>query len=268
MKIGKKKSKVLNTIYVFIILMVVVFFAKDVFMYTMTEIEELFLPLQSRIYFLGKKAKESTESVINYKELLSENSKLKHTLVEKSLIEEKNQRLLEENNRLRELLDMKDHFKFKFKVGKISFQQTREMYESFAINIGEVDGIEKNMPVLFNESLIGKVEKVFKNYSIVQMITFQDSIVSANAANDTVGIVKGNRSDELVFEPVSFHEAQLNVGDKVYTSGISDIYPKGLYIGEICEIKKKYENNVEYLVKLPFNITDMNEIIVLTEVDR
>ncbi|MEG0235929.1 hypothetical protein, partial [Cetobacterium sp.] len=70
MKIGKKKSKVLNIIYVFIILMVVVFFAKDVFMYTMTEIEELFLPLQSRIYFLGKKAKESTESVINYKELL------------------------------------------------------------------------------------------------------------------------------------------------------------------------------------------------------
>lgn len=268
MKIGRKKSKVLNIIYVFIILMVVVFFAKDVFMYTMTEIEEILLPFQSRIYFLGKKAKESTESVINYKELLNENNKLKHTLVEKSLVEEKNQKLLEENDRLRELLNMKDHFKFNFKVGKISFQQTREMYESFAINIGEADGIEKNMPVLFNESLIGKVEKVFKNYSIVQMITFQNSIVSANAAGNTVGIVKGNRSDELIFEPVSFHEAQLAVGDKVYTSGISDIYPKGLYIGEVCEIKKKYENNVEYLVKLPFNIMDMNEIIVLTEVDR
>ena len=86
MKIGKKKNKVLNIIYIFIILMVVVFFAKDVFMYTMTEIEELFLPLQSRVYFLGKKAKESTESVINYKELLNENNKLKHTLAEKSLI--------------------------------------------------------------------------------------------------------------------------------------------------------------------------------------
>jgi rod shape-determining protein MreC len=124
------------------------------------------------------------------------------------------------------------------------------------------------MPVLYNESLIGKVEKVFKNYSVVQMITFQDSVVSANAGENTVGIIKGNRSDELIFEPVSFHEAQLKIGDKVYTSGISDIYPKDLYIGEICEVRKKYENNVEYLVKLPFNITDMNEIIVLTEVDR
>ena len=100
------------------------------------------------------------------------------------------------------------------------------------------------------------------------MITFQDSIVSANAAEDTIGIVKGNRSDQLIFEPVSFHEAQLKVGDKVSTSGISDVYPKGLSIGEIQEIKPKYDKNVEYIVKLPFNITDMNEIIVLTEVDR
>ena len=135
MKTGKKKNGVLNIIYLLIIIMVIVFFAKDVFMYTMTEVEEFLLPFQSRIYFLGKTAKESTESVINYKELVSENSKLKHTIAEKSLVEEKNQRLLEENTRLRDLLEMKEHFKFKFKVGKISFQQTREMHQSLAINI-------------------------------------------------------------------------------------------------------------------------------------
>ncbi|MGL5355412.1 MAG: rod shape-determining protein MreC, partial [Cetobacterium sp.] len=129
------------------------------------------------------------------------------------------------------------------------------------------DGIQKNMPVLFKETLVGRVEKVFKNYSIVQMITFQDSIVSATAGGNTVGIIKGNRSDQLIFEPVSTHEAQLNVGDKISTSGISDIYPKGLSIAEVTEIKKKYENNVEYFVKLPFNLTDINEVIVLTEVE-
>ncbi|MGL5000002.1 MAG: rod shape-determining protein MreC [Cetobacterium sp.] len=267
MKTGKKKKKVLNIIYLFIIIMVIVFFAKDVFRYTMTEIEELLLPIQSKIYFLGKKAKESTETVINYKELVNENTELKNIITEKSLIGEKNQRLLEENNRLRELLEMKESFKFKFKVGKISFQQTREMYESFAINIGEKDGIQKNMPVLFKESLIGRVEKVFKNYSVVQMITFQESIVSATAAGNSIGIIKGNRSEQLTFEPVSFHESQLKTGDKIFTSGISDIYPKGLSIGEISDVKVKYENNVEYIVKLPFNVVDINEVIVLTEVE-
>lgn len=266
MKIGKKKHKLTNIIYIFIIILVIVFFAKDVFNYTVSGVEEIFLPIQSRIYFLSKKAKESTESVINYKEILSENSKLKDDLVLKSLVEEKNNRLLEENKRLRELLEMKDHFKFKFKVGKISFQQTREMYESFAINIGQDEEIGKNMPVLFNETLIGKVEKTFKNYSIVQMITFQDSIVSASIG-DMIGIVKGNRSNELTFEPVSLYEADIKVGDKVYTSGVSDIYPKGLYIGEITEIRQKYETTFEYIIKESFNVIDMNEIIVLNEVD-
>ncbi|MGL5000894.1 MAG: rod shape-determining protein MreC [Cetobacterium sp.] len=267
MKTGKKKKRVLNIIYFFIIIMVIVFFAKDVFRYTLTEIEEFLLPIQSRIYFLSKKAKESTETVINYKEIVNENIELKKIITEKSLIGEKNQRLLEENNRLRELLEMKENFKFKFKVGKISFQQTREMYESFAINIGEKDGIQKNMPVLFKESLIGRVEKVFKNYSIVQMITFQESIVSSTAGENSIGVIKGDRSEQLIFEPVSFYEAHLKVGDKISTSGISDIYPKGLSIGEISEVKTKYENNVEYVVKLPFNVTDINEIIVLTEVE-
>ncbi|MEG0068999.1 rod shape-determining protein MreC [Cetobacterium sp.] len=268
MKPGKNKKKVLNIVYILLGVMVVVFFARDVFMYTINGVEELLYPIQSKIYFLGKKAKESTENVINYKELLSENTKLKNTLVEKSLLEEENVKLLEENKRLRDLLQMKDSFTFKFKVGKLSFQQTRELYESFAINLGTVDGIDKNMPVLFNEALIGKVEKVFKDYSIVQMITFQDSVVSATAGENVLGIVKGNRSEELIFEPVSIYEAQLEAGSKVYTSGISDIYPKGLYIGEISEVRKKYENSVEYVLRLPFNVMDMNEIIVLTEVDK
>ncbi|MGL4947463.1 MAG: rod shape-determining protein MreC [Cetobacterium sp.] len=267
MKTGKKKKRVLNIIYFFIIAMIVVFFAKDIFKYTFTKIEELMLPIQSKIYFLGKKAKESTETVINYKEIVNENIELKNIITEKSLVNEKNQRLLEENNRLRELLEMKENFKFKFKVGKISFKQTREMYESFAINIGEKDGIQKNMPVLFKESLIGRVEKVFKNYSVVQMITFQESVVSAMGAEKSIGVVKGNRSEQLSFEPVSFHESQLKVGDVISTSGISDIYPKGLSIGEISEVKVKYENNMEYILKLPFNVADINEVIILTEVE-
>ncbi|WP_297596433.1 rod shape-determining protein MreC [uncultured Cetobacterium sp.] len=268
MKLGKNKNKALNIIYILLGLMVIIFFARDVFMYTINGLEEVFYPIQSKIYFLGKKAKESTENVINYKDLVVENNKMKNVLAEKSLVEEKNIKLLEENERLREILEMKGSFKFKFKVGKISFQQTRELYESFAINLGAEEGIRKNMPVLFNEALIGKVERVFKDYSIVQMITFQDSIVSAMAGDNVLGIIKGNRSEELIFEPVSIYEAQLETGSKVYTSGISDIYPKGLYIGEVSEVKKKYGNNVEYILKLPVNVMDMNEIIVLTEVDR
>lgn len=267
MRIGKNKKKVFNIIYILIGIIVVIFFAKDIFLYSVSEINNVLYPLQSKIYFFGKKAKESTETVLNYKDLMDENIKLKKEISSKMLVEEKNEKLLSENERLREILLMKGDFKYSFKVGKISFQQTRELYESFAINLGSNDGIRKNMPILYGKELIGRVDHVEKEYSTVEMITYQDSIVSARTNGNVLGIIKGNRSDELIFEPVSFHEAQLKVGDKVYTSGISDIYPKGIYIGDVTEIRKKYENNVEYIVKIPFDITNMNEVIILTEVD-
>lgn len=267
MRIGKNKKKVFNIVYILIGIVAVIFFAKDIFVYSVSEINNLLYPLQSKIYFFGKKAKERTETVLNYKDLMDENVKLKKEILEKELVEEKNQKLLDENKRLREALDMKGTFEYSFKVGKISFQQTRELYESFAINLGSNDGIKKNMPVLFGDELIGRVDHTEKEYSTVEMITYQDSIVSAKTADNVLGIIKGDRSNELIFEPVSFHEAQLKVGDKIYTSGISDIYPKGIYIGEVTEVRKRYENNEEYVVKIPFDIINMNEVIVLTEVD-
>lgn len=262
-KDNKKNKK--NMKYFVIAGIVLIFFARDIFKYAFNEIEEVLYPVQSKIYFFWKKAKEGTENVLNYKELMNENSKLKETLITKSLVEEKNAKLLNENKRLRELLGMKGDFKFDYKVGEIGFQQTRELYESFAINLGKEDGIKENTPVLYKKMLIGKVEKVSKKFSVVQMITYQDSIVSAKAEGNILGIIKGNRSDELTFEPVSVHEAELHKGSKIYTSGISDIYPKDIYIGEISEIRKKYGNVVEYIVKVPFNVMDMNEVILLTE---
>lgn len=265
MKIGKNDREKRKTKYILIIGILLVFFAKDIFKYGLDEIEKILYPIQSKIYSFGKKAKEGTENVLNYKELMNENSSLKETLATKSLVEEKNIKLEEENKRLRELLEMKGTFRFDFRVGKIGFQQRRELYESFAINLGKVDGIKENIPVLYQKSLIGKVDKVNEKFSVVQMITYQDSVVSAKADGNILGVIRGNRSDELTFEPVSAHEAELRVGNKIYTSGISDIYPKDIYIGEITEIRKKYGNMVEYIVKVPFNVMDINEVILLTE---
>lgn len=263
----KEKNKFLKTIYFVLGILIILFFAKDVVNYTIEQINGILHPIQSKIYFFGKEAKEKTETVLNYKELIDENEKLKNELLEKSLIEEKNKMLLEENDRLREILKMKNRFKLEFKVGKISFQQTRELYESFAINLGSSDGISENMVVLFEDNLLGKIEKSYKNHSIVQMITYQDSLTSARTDNGMLGVIRGNRSETVIFEPISRHEAEIKVGTKIYTSGVSDIYPKDIYIGEVSEIIEKNLGEVEYRVKLAYNVLEVNEVLILTEVN-
>lgn len=264
MRIGKNKKKTREIIYILIGIVFIALFAKEFFLYSLNRIEAIFYPVQSTIYSITKKAQKNKENIINYKDLINENEMLKKSLIEKSLLEESNEKFSEENERLRKILNMKESFKYKFVVGEISFQQTRELYESFTINLGEKDGIKKNMPILSNEILIGKIEKVFEKHSVVQMLTFQDSTVSSLANEKVLGVTKGQRNDELIFEPVSFYEVKLEKGDKIYTSGISNIYPKGLYIGEISEIRKKYGDINQYIVKFPVNVIDIREVIVIT----
>lgn len=268
MKKDKFSKKIINILGVLLVIILFLFFLKDTMNFLIVKTNQILYPLQSKIYLFGRKIKGDTETILNYKDLIDENTDLKQKLMEKSLIEEKNEKLLEENERLRELLEMKGKFKYSFRTAKISFQQTRELYESFTINLGKKENMLENMPVLYEEMLIGKIDSVYDDYSIVQMITFQDNFVSARANNDTLGVIKGQRDENLIFEPISEYEAKINIGDNVYTSGISDIYPKGILIGKIYEIREISGNKKEYLIKEPSNILDMNEVIVLTEVEN
>lgn len=263
MKVNRNK-KFIRIVYILIALILIVIFARRVMGGAMGILKNIINPVQSSIYSLGKNAKDKTQKVLDYKRLVNVETELEKIQNEKAITDEKVKLLMDENKRLRELLNLKGEFAYNFKIGRIDFMQSRELYESFTIDLGKNDGIKRNMPVLYRNSLIGRVKEVGRYGSQIQMITYQDSSVSAVANGNIIGLIKGNRDDELVFEPELAHKTNLQKGAKIYTSGISDIYPKGLYIGEISEVRK-VKNDIKYIVKLPLNVLDINEVIVLTK---
>ena len=153
---------------------------------------------------------------------------------------------------------------YKTKVVKVSFQHVQDTYDGFVIKAGTADGMEVNMPVLSGRQLIGRITDVYENYSVVKMITGEDSYVSVLCNKEVIGIVKGQREKDLTFRPTSSLEEEIKVGDELTTSGISDVYPKGLYVGKISEVIST-DNNLEkkYVVKIDTNIYDFQEAIVI-----
>ena len=95
------------------------------------------------------------------------------------------------------------------------------------------------------------------------MITGENSYVSA-LCKDVIGIVNGEREKDLYFRPTSSLEEEIKIGSELYTSGISDVYPKGIYIGKISEVVSA-DNELEkiYRVKIDTNIYDFQEAIVI-----
>lgn len=226
----------------------------------------LLFPLQKRIYKIGMDIKETSEAITRYRQILEENKNLQAENIKYEQLLGYNSELLNENNRLRKILDMKERNKLNIKVAKVNFRSQNNLYERFYIDLGEDDGIVSNMIVLSEDNkLIGKIGKVYNDYAVVDMITGENSNVSALSENDMLGIVKGSNEDDgtLYFEPNTFQNT-LHVGEKVYTSGISDIYPKGLYIGDIFDIDEA-QGDVFRSIKIKNDIdaTKITEVLIL-----
>lgn len=227
-------------------------------------------PIQKKIYEIGDYIKRTKEAIVSYQEILEENQVLKNEQIKYDILLSYNEKILEENKRLQEILKIKEEKNLNLRVTKVNFRNPSNLYTRFYINLGKKDGVKKNMIVLSGETLIGKVGRVYENYSIVDMITSENFNVSALTESQMLGIIKGSDEEDgtLYFEANTFQN-NIEIGEKIYTSGISEIYPKGLYIGKVSEID---EDNGELFrsikVKNDIDVLNMMEVLILMPEDK
>jgi rod shape-determining protein MreC len=104
------------------------------------------------------------------------------------------------------------------------------------INRGVSDGVIENQTVITVEGFVGKIRHTGPLTSIVETIENKGFTVSAIDINTGIhGIIK--KQDNLMFRYVR-HGDEVNVGDSIQTSGMSEIFPKGILIGTIHAISE------------------------------
>lgn len=262
-KVGGPKKRLAHYLF-FIILILLIF--RGPLEGVKKGAEKLFFPVKSMIYTKTNDIKEGIKNVKNYKIAMNENKNLRVEVAKLEILRNRNEYLEEENSRLRKLLEMRKSVKRSFKVAKVNFRDSITYHENIYIDLGSNQGIEENMVVLSEKNLIGRVKEVHANDSLVELLTKNDIYTSVlSEQHEVLGVLKGNNSEILSLDNVSV-DKKLEVGEKLYTSGISDIYPKGLYIGEIAEIQETEDQLFkEVTVKQDFNIFDLNEIIIMEE---
>lgn len=99
------------------------------------------------------------------------------------------------------------------------------------------DTVEVNQPVISAGGLVGRVVLVGGSYAKVQLITDLSASVGAMIRRTRrQGLARGAGSGELDLEFVSL-QADVRVGDAVVTAGIDGVYPRGIPIGTVTEVK-------------------------------
>lgn len=175
------------------------------------------------------------------------------------------------NNNYCEILesDYKDLLKindFKINSGlnlimsKVYLRNIYEFKNTVMIYKGEEDGIAEGMAVISDMGLIGVVDNTLASSSEVRLITNKSSNISVKVG-DNYGILK-MADGVLVVSNLQTYDV-INIGDKVYTSGIGNL-PGDIYVGEVTKINvnaTEIEKIVE--VKPGANLDDINYVLVV-----
>lgn len=148
-------------------------------------------------------------------------------------------RLLElekENELLRKELNFFSQKSYQFLGAQVVLPEPTPLIDSLIINRGSKDGVKKGMAVVAGGVLIGEVKEVMSDFSKVLLLSSPQSTIGALAQNSRAkGIVIGEIEKGIILERISQDE-NLQIGERVITSGLGGQIPKGILIGEISEI--------------------------------
>jgi len=107
------------------------------------------------------------------------------------------------------------------------------------INRGSNDGIQRGMPVVTNQGLVGRVDAVIADAARIQLITDPASNVNVRLKNaeanaSLIGSVTGDVTLDLIPQDVA-----LQAGDLVLTSGLGGGYPPDLIVGQVVNVRTR-----------------------------
>lgn len=151
----------------------------------------------------------------------------------------------QENERLRELLDFLVSFSEEETLVMLPARVTSVpgtlTAEGLQIDKGRQDGVGREMPVVVPAGVVGKISGVDDAWSHVEPLSSLESSVSVTIQRSRVrGILRPRYEGpaDLVSWSMEYvpPRSDVQVGDKVVTSGIGQIYPPGLRVGTVTEV--------------------------------
>jgi rod shape-determining protein MreC len=140
-----------------------------------------------------------------------------------------------------------------------------QWYNSRIIDQGLDAGITKDCATLTPDGVIGRVVYVSKKSAIIQLITDSDSGVGVLLENSRAqGVLKGTGKKEAFIAYIGTNE-KLTVGEKVLTSGLDQIYPKGLLVGYVKSAAPTKGIFQKIEVTIAVNVQKLEEVLVLKQ---
>lgn len=222
-------------------------------------------PLQTSVTNALTPVKDGWDYLAHFGDLKRENRQLKQEVAELRGQVFALQSLKNENSRLQSLIGFKDQAKYDTIPARVTGMPSSNWWSSVIINKGVDDGIKRNMPVVAGGGLVGQVVDASQRAAKVVLLNDVQSGVSVQVERTgEVGVIKGQLRDQrLVLRYIS-KDSTIQNGDTVVTSGLGELFPKGIYVGKVVKVSlSSYGLYKDVEVNSPVDFTSLEEVLVI-----
>ena len=224
--------------------------------------------VQSPVTTVSSSVNNYFRSISSLRTAQSENDLLKQRIQELEVEVQQKEDLSSENGRLKSFLELKEQSPYKILAAQIIGRDPSVWFDTSIINRGSLDGVKLNMPIVTNGGLVGRVVAVSPLTAQIALITKDKSglgaVVGELGNSNALGVVSGSGKKETLEMGYVPGSVEVQTGGMVYTTGQDGIYPAGLKLGEIVEVRSGSATVPHQIfIKPSANLYAMQEVAVL-----
>ena len=204
----------------------------------------------------------------NYVYLVNVQRDNKRLREELKWLQQENHRYLEaylQYQRLQRLLNFREQTPLDVVAAAVVGRNSNSWTEIIYINRGTRDGVAQGFPVVTSDGLVGQVIHAAPALSQVMLLTdFRSGVDAIVQRTRASGIVagRGRSIAELKFLPIG---ADLQEGDRLISSGMGRVFPKGLIIGEVKDIHRNGRQTQHVEIQPSVDFSHLEEVLVLVK---
>lgn len=232
-----------------------------------TALRSILAPVQGLVQGVSDRFASVLTSIVEFQELREENQRLKEELERREFVYSLLQEVRAENTRLLKLLNFQETIpQYDTLAARIIAREPANWYNTVTINKGSRDGVRVNMPVITHGGLVGRVSSVTGGQAEVLLLLDQRSAVGGMLQRTReTGIVRGFAGERETLRLLYLsRDAEVQIGDNVITSGLGGVFPKGLLIGKVAEVKREEYGLAQYaVIEAAADFEHLEEVLVI-----
>lgn len=210
------------------------------------------------------------QQIWNFRGTAYENEQLKQRLSEVETELHTARAAAAENERLKGLLGLSEQLNLKTVPARVIARDPSVWFNTITINRGSSSGVEMNMPVVTTGGIVGRIITVSPWSSQVMLITDEKAgagaVVGQLGQSGALGSVRGRADLGVALIEMKYVSGleKVEVNDYVMTTGQDGIYPPGLNVGRVVDVKNGTATQAHQILIQPgAQLDHLEEVAVL-----